>query len=132
TRRIKGEYIMTEEDVLGGRQFPDAVAQGSYCIDIHNPAGTGTVIKCLPPGAHYDIPYRCLVPLGVDNLLVAGRPISTTHVAHSSTRIMPICMAVGQAAGTAAAMAAHLNKAPREINIAALQQLLRQQGALID
>ena len=132
TRRIKGEYVMTEEDVLEGRQFPDAVAQGSYCIDIHNPAGTGTVIKCLPPGAHYDIPYRCLVPLGVDNLLVAGRPISTTHVAHSSTRIMPICMAVGQAAGTAAAMAAHLNITPREINIVALQQLLRRQGALID
>ncbi len=132
TRRITGEYIMTEEDVLEGRQFPDVIAQGSYCIDIHNPAGTGTVIKELPPGAHYDIPYRCLVPLKIDNLLVAGRPISTTHAAHSSTRIMPICLATGQAAGTAAAMAAHLNKMPREINIAALQQLLRQQGVLLD
>lgn len=132
TRRIVGEYIMNEEDILDGKQFPDVIAQGSYCIDIHNPAGTGTVIKELAPGAHYDIPYRCLVPLEVDNLLVGGRPISTTHEAHSSTRIMPICMATGQAAGTAAAQAAAAGRTPREINISALQERLRQQGALLD
>lgn len=132
TRRIKGMYTMTEEDVLGGRQFPDAIAQGSYDVDIHNPAGTGTVIKCLPPGKHYDIPYRCLIPLEIDNLLVSGRPISATHAAHSSIRIMPICMATGEAAGTAAAMAVQQNIKPNQVDVSVLQEKLRAQGAMID
>ncbi|MGD8240705.1 MAG: FAD-dependent oxidoreductase, partial [Armatimonadota bacterium] len=106
TRRIMGDYVLTEDDVLAARKFPDAVTLGSYDIDIHNPAGTGTIIKSLPTGDYYGIPYRCLLPRGLEGLLVAGRPISTTHEAHSSVRIQAICSGTGHAAGIAAALAA--------------------------
>ncbi len=129
TRRIIGDYILTEEDLLGARKFEDVVARGSYCIDIHNPAGGGTVIKHLPPGESYDIPFRCLHPVGADNLLVGGRPISTTHEAHSSTRIMPICMATGQAAGLAASICAMQGVSVRELDPSTLQSNLLTQGA---
>ncbi|MDI6829534.1 MAG: FAD-dependent oxidoreductase, partial [Armatimonadota bacterium] len=129
TRRVIGEYILTAEDVLGARKFDDCIARGSYSIDIHNPAGPGTIIKHLPKGESYDIPYRCLVPLGIENLLIAGRPISATHEAHSSLRIMPICIAIGQAAGTAAALCATSGVSPRNLDVSLLQSKLREQGA---
>lgn len=129
SRRIVGEYVMTVEDVLEGRKFDDRIARGSYPVDIHNPDGAGTVIRHLRPGESYDIPYRSIVPLKIDNLLIAGRPISTTHEAHSSTRVMPICCAVGEAAGTAAALCVRGNKTPRELDVRALQQALVAQGA---
>ena len=129
SRRVIGDYVLTEEDVLEARKFDDVIARGSYSIDIHSPTGAGTVIKRLKPGESYDIPYRCLTPLGLDNLLIAGRPISATHEAHSSLRIMPICMAIGQAAGTAAAISVNRGIAPRTLDIAALQVALRSQRA---
>jgi len=129
SRRIVGEYVMTAEDVLEGRKFEDGIARGSYDVDIHDPDGGGTVIKRLRPGESYDIPYRCLVPLAIDNLLVAGRPISTTHEAHSSTRIMPIACAVGEAAGAAAALCVRGNTIPRKLDPAALRSTLRARGA---
>ena len=129
SRRVIGDYVMTEEDVLQARKFPDVIARGSYSIDIHSPIGAGTVIKRLEPGTSYDVPYRCLTPLGIDNLLIAGRPISATHEAHSSVRIMPICIAIGQAAGTAAALSAKQGIAPRKLGIAILQTTLKAQGA---
>ncbi len=129
TRRIIGDYVLTEQDILGGRKFEDVVARGSYCIDIHNPAGAGTVLKQLPPGASYDIPFRCLHPVGADNLLVGGRPISTTHEAHSSTRIMPICMATGQAAGVAASICAMQGIRVGELDPGTVQSNLLSQGA---
>ncbi|MGB9620617.1 MAG: FAD-dependent oxidoreductase, partial [Armatimonadota bacterium] len=129
TRRIVGEYVLTAEDVLGARKFEDCVARGSYPIDIHDPAGGGTVIKHLPPGESYDVPYRCLVPLGIGNLLVAGRPISSTHEAHSSLRVMPIACAVGEAAGTAAALCVRFGVAPRALDTRRLQSTLIAQGA---
>lgn len=129
SRRIVGEYVMTVEDVLEGRKFDDRIARGSYPVDIHNPDGAGTVIRHLRPGESYDIPYRSIVPLKIDNLLIAGRPISTTHEALSSTRVMPICCAVGEAAGTAAALCVRGNKTPRELDVRALQQALVAQGA---
>lgn len=129
SRRVIGDYLLTEEDVLEAHKFDDVIARGSYSIDIHSPTGAGTVIKRLKPGESYDIPYRCLTPLGLDNLLIAGRPISATHEAHSSLRIMPICMAIGQAAGTAAAISVNRGIAPRTLDIAALQVALRSQRA---
>ncbi|MCX6375647.1 MAG: FAD-dependent oxidoreductase [Armatimonadetes bacterium] len=129
SRRVIGEYVLTEEDVLGARKFPDVIARGSYSIDIHSPTGAGTVIKRLQPGESYDIPYRCLVPLGIENLLIAGRPISATHEAHSSLRIMPICFAIGQAAGTAAALCVKKRTTPRKLDVPLLQKTLRTQGA---
>ncbi len=129
TRRIVGQYVLTAEDVLSAAKFHDGIARGSYSIDIHDPAGGGTVIKHLPPGESYDIPYRCLVPLNISNLLVAGRPISATHEAHSSLRVMPIAFAVGQAAGTAAALCARWKVSPRDLDVKRLQRELLDQGA---
>jgi hypothetical protein len=105
SRRIYGRYTLTRDDVLEGRQFEDAVARSAYPIDLHNPSGSGTTTHRLPPGKSYEIPFRCLVPLGCEQLLVAGRCISTTHEALASTRLTPTVMTLGQAAGTAAAIA---------------------------
>jgi hypothetical protein len=115
TRRILGDYQLTAEDVLGARKFDDAIARGAYPVDIHNPTGIGTVLKRLPPGEAYDIPLRCLMPRGADNLIVAGRCISGTHEAHSSYRVMPIVMATGHAAGICAAIAARDGTPPRAV-----------------
>jgi hypothetical protein len=129
TRRIIGEYVMTGEDILEARKFTDVVARGSYPIDIHSPTGEGTVIKSPPPGSSYDIPYRSLVPKNVENLLVAGRCVSTTHEAQAAIRVIPIVVAIGQAAGTAAALSAKLNVPPRRLDVSLLQKTLREQGA---
>jgi hypothetical protein len=104
SRRIVGAYTLTAADVLEGRTFPDAVARSAYPIDIHNPSGAGTTTHRLAAGASYEIPYRCLVPQSVEDLLVAGRCISTTHEALASVRLTPTVMTLGQAAGTAAAL----------------------------
>jgi hypothetical protein len=129
TRRILGDYQLTADDVLAARKFDDAIARGAYPIDIHNPTGTGTLLKRLPPGESYDIPMRCLVPRNTDGLLVAGRCISGTHEAHSSYRVMPIVMATGQAAGVCAALAARRGALPRQVPVAEVQRELVRQGA---
>ena len=129
TRRIVGEYVLTREDVVGARKFTDCVARGSYPVDIHDPDGGGAVLEFLPPGESYDISYGCLVPLKIENLLVAGRPISATHEAHSSLRVMPIACAIGEAAGTAAALCACGGVSPRALDVRLLQRTLIAQGA---
>ena len=108
--------------------FDDAVARSAYPIDIHNPSGTGTTTFRLPPGASYEIPYRCLVPERVERLLVAGRCISTTHEALASVRLTPTVMTLGQAAGTAAAHAASNGAALRAIDAAELRAELVRDG----
>lgn len=129
TRRIRGAYQLTGEDVLNARKFPDVIARSAYPVDIHSPEGQGTQLKRLPPGESYDIPLRCLLPEKVEGLLVAGRCISGTHEAHSSYRVMPVSMATGQAAGTCAALAAKRGVPPRALPPAEVQGALRQQGA---
>jgi hypothetical protein len=129
TRRVLGDYQLTADDVLAARKFDDAIARGAYPIDIHNPKGSGTVLKRLPPGEAYDIPLRCLMPRSTDGLLVAGRCMSGTHEAHSSYRVMPIVMATGQAAGVCAALAARRGVAPRRIAVEEVQRELLRQGA---
>jgi hypothetical protein len=129
TRRIVGEYQLTVDDILGARKFEDAVARGSYPVDIHNPEGKGTVLRHLPPGEAYDIPLRCLLPQGVEGLLVAGRCLSGTHEAHSSYRVMPISMATGQAAGVSAALATRAARPPRDLEAEAVRKELIRQGA---
>jgi hypothetical protein len=131
TRRIIGEYILTGDDIVEARKFEDAIARGSYPIDIHSPTGEGTVIKRLPLGESYDVPYRCLVPKKVDNLLVAGRCISSTHEAQAAIRVIPIVVAIGQAAGTTAALSVKHNVPPRELDVRLLQKTLRKQGAVL-
>lgn len=131
TRRIVGEYAMTVDDVLGARKFEDAVARGTYPVDIHSPTGRGTTLKRVPSGEWYEVPLRCLLPKGVEGLLVAGRCISGTHEAHSSYRVTPTCMATGQAAGVCAALASAQGKRPREVPVRAVQAELLKQGALL-
>lgn len=129
TRRIQGDYRLTRDDVLSARKFDDVVARSTYPVDVHNPAGSGTVLQRLPPGEAYDIPLRCLLPRGLDNVLTAGRCISGSATAHSSYRVMPVCMAVGQGAGVAAALAARHGVAPRALAADDVQQELLRQGA---
>jgi len=132
TRRIIGEYVLTEEDVLEGRKFPDVIAKGSHPADIHSPDDPKKVIHLhVKDGGSYDIPYRCLVPKKVDNLLVAGRCASATHEAMGSARVVGTCMAMGQAAGTAAALCATYRVVPRWLDVEKLQKRLVEQGAVL-
>lgn len=131
SRRIAGEYTLTRDDVLQGRHFGDAVARSAYPIDIHNPTGSGTVTHRLAEGESYEIPYRCLVPAQVEGLLVAGRCISTTHEALASTRLTPTVMTLGQAAGTAAALANESGKRLRDVDAQRLRSMLTDDGVLL-
>jgi hypothetical protein len=128
SRRIVGLYTLTRDDVLKARAFDDAVARSAYPIDIHNPSGSGTTTYRLPEGASYEIPYRCLVPESVEGLLVAGRCISTTHEALASTRLTPTVMTLGQAAGTAAALAVRGGRRPRAVDSRELRAQLMRDG----
>jgi len=130
TRHIVGEYTLTGDDALECRRFGDSIACCCYPIDIHSPDGEGTVLRSLQ-GDYYEIPYRCLLPRGVDNLLVAGRPISADHVAHSSLRIMPTCFALGEAAGVAAALAVGEGVQPRQVPAEKLRAELVSRGAFV-
>ena len=123
-----GAYAF-EPEFQGAWDFSDGIARGCYPVDIHNPSGTGTVIQQLPPGEAYDIPYRCLTPKGFDNLLIAGRPISSDHAAHSSHRVMPIAACNGEAAGVAAAMCVRNGTDIRGVDVQALRATLKQRGA---
>lgn len=129
SRRVIGDYVLTADELLAACKFDDVIACGTYPVDIHNPSGEGTIMKHLQPGEWYDIPFRCLIPLKLDNLLVGGRPVSATHEAHSAIRVQPIAMAIGQAAGAAAAICALKDRTPREVDIRSVQQALTKQGA---
>jgi hypothetical protein len=135
TRRITGDYQLTIEDVLESRKFDDAISRYACWVDIHtidpDRKQSPYADKIPAAGTSYDIPYRCLLPARVENLLVAGRCFSATHEALASARMMPSSMAMGQAAGTAAALAAEQNQSPRKVDIRALQAALRRQGAMI-
>lgn len=131
TRRIVGHYVLTKEDVVQGRKFADAIAQSGYPIDIHDPTQRGVSFAFIEGDGAFDIPYRCLVPQKVDNLLAAGRCISTTHEAFATTRLTPSAMATGQAAGTAASLAVRQNIRPLEVNVKALQAELIADGMVL-
>ncbi len=115
--------------MLTARKFDDAIARGSYPVDIHDPEGEGTVLERLPPNEAYDIPLRCLLPQGLDRVMTAGRCISGTHEAHSSYRVTPIAMATGHAAGVCAALAARSGRIPRQVAASEVQRELLRQGA---
>ena len=131
SRMIDGEYLLTETDLKDCVKFEDAIAAGNYDIDIHNPEGSGTSHYYFPAGTWYTIPYRSLQPKNADNLLVAGRCISSTHEAQASYRIMPIVATLGQAAGTAAAIAARHGQKVKRISVKELQDTLVENGAFI-
>jgi len=130
TRRVHGDYRLTREDVLGARQFDDQIGLCGAPIEDHH-GGADTKWQYLPDGQCVGIPYRTLLPQKRSNLLVAGRCFSATHDAHASVRSMAQCMAMGQAAGTAAATAIQGSCSPKEIDVAALREKLRNAGAIL-
>lgn len=131
SRKLRGVHILTTEEVKNCVDFPDTIALGNYMIDIHNPSGAGTYRHHFEPGQFYRIPYRCLLPKEFDNLLVAGRCLSAQHEAHSAVRILPICACMGQAAGTAAAIAGKTGANTHTLDIPALRAKLQDKGAAL-
>ena len=143
TRRVAGDYVLTLDDYQARRSFDDEIARNSYPIDIH---GAQKHIKALlsdknvcamnhfgryGKGESHGIPYRCLLPQKLDNVLVAGRCISTDRLMLGSTRVMPVCLVTGEAAGIAAALAARSNGRPRDIDVTELRAILKRNGAYI-
>lgn len=133
SRRIMGDYVLSEDDVKGQRSFPDNICYGSFFVDIHCIDGPGMDITAWRPprGFKYHIPYRILLPQGVENILTAGRCVSCTHIALGSIRVMATCMAMGEAAGTAAALSLKRGVTPRQLAAADLQHQLRGQGCIL-
>ncbi len=131
TRRIKGEYTLTEDDILGCRDFPDTIGIQGWPVEAHIKGDVKFVFT--PPGARgfNEIPYRMIVPQKVDNLLVAGRCASMSHDGQSSARVSGPCFIMGQAAGTAADLALAAGAAPRAIDVQALQRALAAAGATL-
>jgi hypothetical protein len=128
TRRIVGDYTLTEGDILSGTRFGDSVALGCGPMDIHDAQGTG--IKLFMPPAPFEIPMRCLMPAGVEGLIVTGRSISATRAANGGARHMATAMALGQAAGSMAVVAARDANAVHSIPFASVKKLLDADGAL--
>ena len=126
SRRIVGEYILTEQDIFDCARFPDAIGVASYPVDLHHPVGGDCTLMWCPDC--YDIPYRCLVPQKIDGLLCAGRNISATHLALASVRVMGPAMCLGEAAGKAAALCVKEGVQPRALNVQKLQKALREEG----
>ena len=131
SRRVIGDYRLTRDDVLDARRFEDEIALCGAPIEDHA-AGADTRWTYVPESGVYGIPYRCLLPEGVEGMLVAGRCFSATHDAHASARSMATCMAMGQAAGTAAAMSVASQATPRSVEHAALRSCLLENHALLD
>ncbi len=131
-RRVRGIYTLTEEEVIERSEFADGIARGAYPIDIHDPKGGKTQFSFIKGGGSYAVPYRCLIPEESENLLVAGRCVSTTGKALGSVRLMPCCMALGQAAGTGAAFAAFGGVPPMKVDIDKLRDRLMEDGAILE
>jgi hypothetical protein len=132
SRRIRGEYYLTVDDVLEGRKFPDAICRNNYPLDIHRETEEDTLkLVKLPPGEFHEVPYRCLVPLNVEQLLVAGRCLSASFEAQSSVRIQTNCRAMGEAAAVAAAMSLDRGISPRALDGREVRAQLVEQGAFL-
>lgn len=129
TYRIVGEVQITHDDYVGGRRFDDAVSYSFYPIDLHDKHGVEP--KPLQRGTVPTVPLGALVPKGSRNLLVAGRSVSSDRLANSALRVQASCMAMGQAAGAAAALAARQKTTPTQVPLEDLQALLREHGAIV-
>jgi hypothetical protein len=127
TRRVKGTYVITEEDAMAGRAFEDAIAWRSGFLDTGGQKG-GVYTKMKV----HDVPYRSILPAKLDGLLVAGRCISATHMGAAAGKSMGNCMATGHAAGLAAALAAKSGVLPRELKVRTIQDRLRADGVSLD
>jgi len=129
TRHFKGKYILTEQDILEAKVFDDYVVRDAHFnFDVHNITGSGLdetgVQKFFTQNRGYTIPYRCLLPENKENLLLCGRNISGTHIAHSNFRAMPICAGIGEAAGVAAAIAVKENCLLTDIDAGSIRKII--------
>lgn len=141
TRRVRGEYRLGVDDFLARRSFPDDIGRYNYAVDVHQSVSDPEAFRRFSQefnvdfkygkGESYGIPYRCLLPVGVDNLLTAGRCLSADRQMQGSTRVMPCCFITGQAAGTAAALSVRTGVELRELDIPLLQKTLREAGAYL-
>lgn len=129
TRRIKGGYVLTEQDVRGNARFEDAIGLCNSPVDVHEPGGSRAIMDNIGEG--YGIPFRCLQPLGVEGLLIAGRCISVDEIAFGSTRNVPACAMTGEAAAIAASWCARQGTAVSHVPLAYVQERLRANGALL-
>lgn len=132
SRKIHGIYTLTAEDLLNNLMFEDAVAMGGYPIDIHSPDGSDMKHRHLRPGSWYSVPYRSLVTKYIANLIVAGRCISATHEACAAVRVTPIAMAIGQAAGTAAAQSVATGESANNLNTRTLRETLAKNNVFLE
>jgi hypothetical protein len=132
TRRVVGDYMVSGEDVLACASFDDSIGVNGWPIEAHV---AGDVVFKFPPipesRGFNELPYRMLTPQGIDNLLMAGRCASMTHEGQSAARVSGACFVMGEAAGTAAALALSGNTPPRDIDVATLQTQLKRQGAFV-
>jgi hypothetical protein len=131
SRKIKGNYLLTAKDMFTEAKFADEIACGGYPVDVHSPDGEGTNSQHLTWGAIYGIPYRCLTNPQIGNLIQVGRCISATHEACAAVRVSPIAMAVGQAGGTAAALASTQNYKVASVPYAKIREQLLKDGAYL-
>lgn len=131
TRHIEGEYKLTGDEVAACKVHEDAIACMATNMDTHNKDNPGGSFFIPKNGPYFTVPYLCLVPKGISNLFVAGRSISADAIAGSAIRMMPSCMAFGQAAGTAAAICAAQNIAPKDVDVQALRKTLVEQGQFV-
>lgn len=127
--RIRGETVITHEDYVTGRVFDDAVCHAFYPVDLHTRQGVRP--KPLKPGVVPTVPLRALVPKNSRNILAAGRSVSSDRLANSGLRVQATCMAMGQAAGAAAALAAQQKTTPLQVPLADVRKLLRKHGAIV-
>lgn len=132
SRRFIGRYTLTEDDCLNGRMFEDNIGLACYPLDMHDPDGGNVIFRQIGGDGSYGIPYRCMLPQGVSNVLIAGRCISATHTALASVRSIAACEVMGQAAGTAAALAVKkTNGCTDRVDIALLQKALSAQNVIL-
>lgn len=142
TRRIIGDYFLTSDDYLARKSFSDEICRNSYYIDVHNTKDEIEVNSQYPKkfqeresryekGESHGIPYRCLTPKGLKNVLVAGRSISCDRIVNGSIRVMPVCLAMGEAAGIAAAIAIAVNGDVHKVDTGMLRRRLREEGAYL-
>ena len=129
SRRITGRNYLTVESFFKAEKFPDGIARCNYPVDIHNPFGSGTTMHHLPKNDFFELPYGCIVARDVDNLTIAGRPVSVDVAIHSSIRVMPPACSIGQAAGASAALAAKNNTVQSALDGIAVREFLRSKGA---
>jgi len=130
TRRIRGDYFMTQQDIIEARKFEDGIAVSNFRIEVWDPGEPNARFHHVT-GTWYTIPYRCLLPKELENVIVGGSCLSGQYIAMAGWAMMPVCFKTGQAAGTAASLCIIENTLPRGISVTELQSILRQDGVFL-